>query len=87
MHTEVEAKTKMCPYFGGSVLVQLGCMAIAGIMNKDIEDQAKKTCHCIASDCMMWRWKEYRGENRDGKSVAVPIIESGGYCGIGGIHD
>ena len=39
---------------------------------------------CIASDCMMWRWNAYGAVDVRGKSIAVPITEQGGYCGLAG---
>lgn len=73
--TEEEAKKKWCPM-------------IRPILTHDSDGNRyytnnrlalKELTNCIASDCMMWRWKnpEYVKGTEEDKQLS-------GYCGLGG---
>lgn len=69
MHTEKEAREKWCP-----VVSVNGC-------NRD--GQSKKYWdepfyHCIASDCMAWRWDGTYVREENGEAKAVKT----GCCGL-----
>lgn len=70
--TEDEAKTKYCPMGGRSVSIKQGGEFRVGDFTK-----------CIASDCMMWRWKRTKEDARkqSGLSAEYQAKESG-YCGL-----
>jgi hypothetical protein len=72
--TEEEAKKKWCPMIRGFHM---------GTFKRHITE--KTASNCIASECMMWRWKtfieasdkEKWGEKKD----------FNGYCGLGGKNE
>lgn len=67
--TEEEARKKWCPYaFTAAVTKEFSC-------NRDHDGTIYKENNCIASDCMMWRWK-----GNDKKEIST----TSGYCGLGG---
>lgn len=73
--TEDQAKEKWCP------------MAIY----KSFGNSEQKPSHhnhrigssCVASDCMMWQWKETLTLG-PGSSGMVDISDTDGYCGLAG---
>jgi len=71
MYTEDEAKKKWCPM--ARSISQSGTSTAVAINKFDVDDLSAET-RCIASTCMMWRWR------KDALSVAGEI----GYCGLAG---
>ena len=74
--TEDEAKTKWCP------MVRQGYNDKIGEMNNQWAFDKLFSGKCIASGCMMWRWKiislELAMRNADKQ------IPAEGYCGLAG---
>lgn len=74
--TEQEARTKWCPMTRVlSTNWKHGCG-----FNRITDDTAKiqgpaTGSFCLASDCMMWRWKEKSSPNDPNRR---------GHCGLGG---
>jgi hypothetical protein len=68
--TEDEARTKWCP------MVRFVVDSQDDGANRWIGHQSPPECRCIASDCMMWRWRmpETLEEIEDCKGD--------GYCGL-----
>jgi hypothetical protein len=73
--TESEARTKWCAFAGSrTVRGQVSGDArneVWDVHNYFGPDQPHLTTCCIASDCMMWRWRWMSKEN--------------GYYGLGGV--
>ena len=67
--TEQEAKTKWCP------MAQISYQLYSGVGRLDYQT-------CIASDCMMWRYKTngQMGYDRNPDDICL----ASGYCGLGG---
>lgn len=68
MHTEEEAKKKICP--------------LRELMGWDSDLNEPIGVFCIASECMVWKWGEEQIEvplriGEEGKRY-----EAGGYCGL-----
>lgn len=76
--TEQEALKTICPNYKAAVLSNPDRNYFPADLNK--MDDIK----CDASDCMMWEWNAYISEVWEGKNVITPVIERGGYCGLGG---
>ena len=74
MYTEEEAKTKWCPFVRYSVEnASKWKRAINRWVSVNDMQLNPEPCHCIASECMVWRW-----DTDDG----YPAKE--GYCGLAG---
>ncbi len=71
LHTEDEARGKWCPMARVAVMSD---NPERGAHNRLIDDEKKLEgrAHCIASDCMAWRWHNANAE------------EEIGYCGAFG---
>jgi hypothetical protein len=66
--TEEEAREKWCPVYGRGIgTVENEAGRTLGTYNDEL--------NCIASECMMWRWKELEG---------VVAFSKYGYCGLAG---
>lgn len=85
--TEDEAKTKWCPMVNGphnvNTTLRRGC--------DDGPPELKRNppeARCIASACMMWRYKYLQHIPVTGGPIGMTIKntsqESGGYCGLAG---
>jgi hypothetical protein len=72
--TEDDAKKKWCPM----VRYQLGGIPL----NRDACYDRQGT-HCIASDCMMWRWASSHAQGPFDVMLA-PGETDNGYCGLAG---
>ena len=69
--TEEEAKTKWCP------MVRFG--DTGSVSNRRMNGGsggAGEYSRCIASDCMMWKWKWYGMTDKDGHKP------TDGHCGL-----
>lgn len=75
--SEKQAKEKWCPFVRYSLTVDgvpvPAAFNRAGVLSTGAEDSGGSLnppdCHCIASECMMWRWES-------GQML--------GYCGLSG---
>jgi len=78
---ENEARQKWCPF------TRIDSVAKSGAFNRYLNDSARyhlpPSSHCIASECMAWRWaSEPRAKCTYG--VADDGSEGIGYCGLAG---
>jgi len=73
--TEQEAKTKWCPMIRSSAGIESNCAT-------NTYDESYTHPSCIASDCMMWRYKTngQMGYDRNPDDICL----ASGYCGLGG---
>ena len=91
MYTEEEAKTKWCPairFTGAGTSTDFEFATNRG------EDYFDRSFHCIASECMAWRWDEPAWRGEDGTFYNTPRPQNyqgkslehiqGGYCGLAG---
>jgi len=80
--TELEAKSKWCPMVRTASIIcneHNEVMDIGSSYNKVSQPEdhiIPPSCHCIASECMMWREQRLKDE------AGVPY--SIGYCGLAG---
>lgn len=72
--TEEEAKHKWCP----EVRICDGIAPFAFNKHQGPEKVSDVPNRCIASDCMMWRWRE------DAKPDGLGSFHTKGYCGLAG---
>lgn len=79
MHTENEAKNKWCPMVrngdGYTFKNESGEQSQQSFSNVDAK--------CIASRCMMWRWR-YKKHERTCVGMSPLTKTDKGYCGITG---
>jgi hypothetical protein len=75
MYTEKEAKKKWCPMAKETAFG-------VGSFNKTSDGKPVTSCNCIASECMMWRWRET--VLTQGTTIPMPQGNPSGYCGLAG---
>lgn len=78
--SEKEAKSKWCPMarsFWSGELAQGAATSY---------NRATDNTKCVASKCMMWRWRLYTKDvlNNGEVVVKIPIEDYGGFCGLAG---
>jgi hypothetical protein len=69
--TEEEAKTKICPMIPGEA---------------DWDARQVRPAHCIASQCMAWRWRATLVPKDADKPFTGPYVvkREQGFCGLAG---
>ena len=70
--TEEEARKKWCPFVsmdGHNRIIPYG--------------GAVHTAHCIASECMAWRWRAEPETTADPETTSI-LVRERGYCGLAG---
>lgn len=93
MKTEEEARKLWCPM----ARTYITCDDNEVTVNRTYAGKPEEGAHCIASDCMMWRWArkpnpDWRPQNsiqmppRDTRSDPPMYLDdtTRGYCGIAG---
>lgn len=85
--TEQEAKTKWCPMSANrtvSAQCKDGSTDVARWNTKE-SDTGLSTI-CIASDCMMWRWKITKSgaAEMNAQTGRLVMVHESGYCGLAG---
>jgi len=71
--TEEQAKTKWCPH--ARCVVDAPHYASGNIFGENREK-------CIASDCMMWKWRIDKTGAAIANAQADVGLEPDGYCGV-----
>lgn len=91
--TEEEARKKWCPH---SRIINTKDGQVSASHNRvwvEGESQGEGKLHiqmgsafCIASECMMWRWRSYRVDFSGTDMKTENVAENGtlGYCGLAG---
>ena len=77
--TESEARKKWCPFVRVSFLTPDG-IETCHTNEKFCTSRQEAGNHCIASDCMAWRWHSYK---HNPPLVSDPTEPTDGYCGLG----
>ena len=92
---EDEAKTKWCPQAAIEKSLRLHSLTVCQISspsNKSMLADFKELAlndyqKCIASDCMMWRWKISPTRAAEINARVSASAVNDGYCGIAGLRD
>jgi hypothetical protein len=75
MHTEAKAREKWCPFARAVATFNNNGETVCASYNRAVTSwQTMKHTHCIASDCVVWRWD----------SDKIPNEVPNGYCGLAG---
>ena len=97
MHTEEHAKKLWCPF--ARAAFPAGSIRSRPDLGADMAEQLATTvvgnrpadpgCHCIASECMAWRWSHFTaGHAKHGSDYisdgCPPGKKAEGYCGLAG---
>lgn len=81
--TEQEAKERWCPYAHALFFAERKDKPDALLSeNRDFAGRGHKTCCCLASGCMAWRWAEPSHELDEEREV----VKTGVPSAMGGIN-
>lgn len=84
MSTEAEAREKWCPMVRvGDVFRDDNGNNTAASFNR-CSDGTFSSFKCVASSCMMWRWKGDTVPDPKNSNRTIRIQTQEGYCGLAG---
>lgn len=77
VHTEVEARTKWCPFARTHKRYENGPLAI---------EQSDDDARCKASGCACWRWESFASRDNPTREPGAgqSFDATRGYCGLAG---